>query len=105
MELGFVKERLDCGAEGSSECFSQSRHPEAQSFYITGIPGKFDSRSDFQEESLHDHGGLVGPAAVNGCLRYTRFCRNGFNGDCAKTVLQEVLEGGLYDHSFNFFRT
>jgi hypothetical protein len=27
------------------------------------------------------------------------------NGDCPKTVLQEVLEGGIDDHGFNFFRT
>jgi hypothetical protein len=64
----------------------------------------FDTRSDSEEESLHDHGGLVGPATVNGCLRYTRFGTDGFNGDCAKAVLLEVLEDGVDDHSFNFFR-
>jgi hypothetical protein len=26
-------------------------------------------------------------------------------GDCPKTLLQEVLEGAIDDHRFNFFRT
>jgi hypothetical protein len=96
---------FDHRAEGASECLGQSQHLEANAFYISGLAGKSDSRSNSEEESLHHHGGLVGPAAVNGCLRYARFGRDGFNRNSAKTVLLKVLEDGIDDRSFDFVRT